>query len=273
MIDAAGSRADMAKSCANRNAASRRRFTYDNMPPTVATDLRNIVPEQRGYNRGMTKETRDMLARWLREALTARDMSVAELLRRIEEAGMAGLTAPKISRVLSGERDLSYEEVAKITGILGVSPPLLDVAKFAKIRVIGEVQAGLWREADHDGFQPFEILFGGLGDMSLADHYFGLVVRGDSINRTAPDGSIAVCLPIEHAPRTHRDGDWVVVERVRGDLTEQTIKRVGRVDGKVMLVPDSHDPRFQPVAPGKGNPEIVRVAAFVVGFQHAATVF
>ena len=235
--------------------------------------FRNGGPKQRGYNRAMTREARNMLATWLKDALSARNVSAAELVRRIKDAGMAGLTADKISRVLSRERDLTYEEVATIASLLGAKPPLLDVASFAKVRVIGEVQAGLWKEADHDGFQPFDILFGGLGDMSLAEHYFGLVVRGDSINRTAPDGSIAVCLPIERAPRQYRDGDWVVVERHRGDLTEQTIKRVGKIDGKVMLIPDSHDPRFQPIAPGKGNPEVVRVAAFVVGFQHAATIF
>lgn len=213
-----------------------------------------------------------MLANWLREALDSRNVSAAELVRRIKDAGMAGLTADKLSRVLGRGRDLSYEEVATIATVLGVVPPLFDVATFAKVRVIGEVQAGLWREADHDGFQPYEILFGA-ADMSLADRYFGLVIRGDSINRTAPDGSVAICLAVEHAPREYRVNDWVVVERVRGDLTEQTVKRVGMIDGKIMLMPDSHDPRFQPVAPGEGNPEIVRVAAFVLHFQHGATTF
>ena len=215
-----------------------------------------------------------MLATWLRNALIARNVSAAELIRRIKQTGMAGLTADKLSRVLSRERDLSYEEVATIAAILGATPPLFDVAVFAKVRVIGEVQAGLWREPDHDGFQPYEIVFGGLPDMmSQADRFFGLVVRGDSINRTAPDGSVAICLAVEHAPRQYRINDWVVVERVRGDLTEQTVKRVGLIDGKIMLMPDSHDPRFQPVAPGEGNPEIVRVAAFVLHFQHEATKF
>jgi hypothetical protein len=178
----------MAKSCANRNAASRRRFTYGNTRAPMIAALRNNDANGRGYNRAMTKEARNMLATWLRDALAARRVSAAELVRRIEETGMAGLTAPKLSRVLSGDRDLTYEEVATIASVLSVKPPLLDVATFAKVRVIGEVQAGLWREPDHDGFQPFEIIFGGLGDMSLADHYFGLIVRGDSINRTAPDG-------------------------------------------------------------------------------------
>ena len=273
MMDAAGSRPDMAESCDNRNAMSRRTCAYDNTPPQVSEPFRNSGAKERGYNRAMTREARNMLATWLRDALTARNISAAELVRRIKDAGMAGLTADKLSRVLSRERDLTYEEVATIASILNAKPPLLDVASFAKVRVIGEVQAGLWREPDHDGFQPFDIIFAGLGDMSLADRYFGLVIRGDSINRTAPDGSVAVCLAVEHAPRQYSVNDWVVVERVRGDLTEQTVKRVGMIDGKVMLMPDSHDPRFQPVAPGEGNPEIVRVAAFVVGFQHAATKF
>src|SRR3954466_15654227 len=63
MIDAAGSRDDMAESCANRNAASRRRYTYVNTRSSVAAVLGKRVPIQRGYNRAMTKETRNMLAR------------------------------------------------------------------------------------------------------------------------------------------------------------------------------------------------------------------
>jgi hypothetical protein len=109
----------MAKSWDNRNAVSRQRCDHAESPATVIELFRNSGPKERGYNRAMTKEARNMLATWLRNALSTRNVSAAELVRRIKDAGIAGLTSDKISRVLSRERDLTYEEVATIATVLG----------------------------------------------------------------------------------------------------------------------------------------------------------
>ncbi len=69
---------------------------------------------------------------------------------------------------------------------------------------------------------------------------FYLVVRGDSMNRTLPDGCLALIDRTQVEPNTH-DAFALQV----GD-DEATIKRVRTVEGGVALVPDTLDDSIAP---------------------------
>ena len=71
---------------------------------------------------------------------------------------------------------------------------------------------------------------------------YALLIRGNSINKQAPDGHYAIC--VEHDGPV-RNGDIVVVERRRAGLFEATIKVVRVTNGQIELWPDSDDPAYQ----------------------------
>jgi len=126
------------------------------------------------------------------------------------------------------------------------------------VRFYGDVAAGIWNESapyglyhpdqpsDWDVHPPVPFVpdarFRGLGQ-------FAVRVQGHSINREIPDGYFAVCVPYSQARPSIQDGDLVVVERIRGNLRESTIKRVRRRGHAWLLHPESTDPRYQePIA-------------------------
>ena len=128
----------------------------------------------------------------------------------------------------------------------------------SEVRVVGDVAAGVWNEStafgvydpdlpsEFDAYPPVPVVpdprYKGLGQ-------FAVRVVGPSINRVIPDGYFAVCVPYWDARSEIRDGDLVVIERIRGGLHESTIKRVRRDKGGWMLYPESTDKRYQdPVA-------------------------
>lgn len=145
------------------------------------------------------------------------------------------------------------------------------------VRVVGEVAAGQWREVTYSDFDEFNIPVV-IDCRWNPQDVFALVVKGNSINRQAKDGSYVVCLQAYAAPRGMKDGDWIVVERVRGDLVETTVKKaVALQDGGWSLRPDSDDPRHQEDIPLDATRcagcDEVRVSAYVLDFIKPATRF
>jgi SOS-response transcriptional repressor LexA len=133
--------------------------------------------------------------------------------------------------------------------------------------VLGEVQAGVWREtevADEPKHSPLPI---GPDPRYSGKRQFALVVRGESMNRVVQDGAYIVCVSWADLGRAPRDNDLVVVERRREGLVETTVKRIKLQDKKVWLMPDSDDPRWQtPIVfdGGLEHDEIV-ITALVIG--------
>lgn len=133
--------------------------------------------------------------------------------------------------------------------------------------VLGEVQAGIWREAevaDEPKHPPLPI---GPDSIYAGKKQFALRVRGTSMNRIVQDGAYIVCVSWADLGRSPRDRELVVVERRRDGLVETTMKRILVQNRKVFLVPDSDDPRWQsPIELDGGleNDEIV-ITALVVG--------
>jgi SOS-response transcriptional repressor LexA len=197
-----------------------------------------------------------------------------------------GMDRVLINRVIQGKRKLTSVEMLQISQLLNYEMPraisgknvaLTDVGRTATLRyipVVGEVAGGVWKEMNYVDFDEFEIPY--LADPRWPEEAVkALRVKGESINRQARDGDFAAVLDAHIAPREARPGDWVVVHRQRGDLVESTVKRVEEIDGRLMLVPDSTDPRFQaplPLADASGTEE-VRIVAFVLDFIRPATRF
>ena len=129
-------------------------------------------------------------------------------------------------------------------------------ATFFQIPIRGEVAAGLWREIDelsqdswtensqhHVEYAPTIVLPG-----YPPEHQFGLYVRGESLNKIAPNGSILHCLEYINGDAWHvKDGELVVVQRTKyqGAMIETTAKRVRRNGDIFELWPESNNPDFQ----------------------------
>lgn len=112
-----------------------------------------------------------------------------------------------------------------------------------KIPVVGEVAAGVWREA-----LPFELSdvtewldmnVDGYGRARLS----AMRVVGPSMNEVYPEGRYVV---LAHpAEAGLREGDIVAVERTRADLIEITLKEFTTKPGQLVLRPRSSHPDFQ----------------------------
>lgn len=113
--------------------------------------------------------------------------------------------------------------------------------------VIGEVAAGLWLETGAMPDKPLETL--PFAPMMSTKATYALKVRGNSVDKVAPDGSYLICADIGMTGIEINDGDLVIVERrqIQEQLREVTVKRVRSIKGGIELVPVSTDPRWKPI--------------------------
>lgn len=213
---------------------------------------------------------------------TEADTAVLQRIQmRLDELGLteagaakaAGLGASAIRNIREGKsQSPRLDTVRKLAPTLQVSPEWLafgaeDEALLkaqsetaarepSLLRVLGEVAAGRWLEIDEFVDEPlYEPVSVSPDKRWPAEHQYGLVVRGDSINRFAHDGDVLVCvsaIPVRYRPK---DGDLVIVElrRNAGLLRQRTAKRYLRTETHVELWPDSDHDRWQkPIIIPKG---------------------
>jgi transcriptional regulator with XRE-family HTH domain len=201
----------------------------------------------------------------IRHLREARGLTLAELAEQV------GTSHATIQRLESGKMRLTQEWAERISAALAVHMPEIFgeiVPAVAKgLDVLGDVQAGVWREvdvADELKYPPLPI---GPDPRYSPIKQFALRVRGESMNKTVRDGAYIVCVTWAELGRGPRDNDLVVVERRRDGLVETTVKRIRLENKKVLLLPDSDDPRWQTplvLEGGLENDEIA-VIALVIG--------
>src|SRR5262249_27137415 len=109
-----------------------------------------------------------------------------------------------------------------------------------------EVQAGTWKDPDEADFPPAKSTLPP-DPRYPASAQYDLVVRGNSMNRFAPDGHIIRCVDLSKVDETIQEGDVVIFARQRehGQLVETTAKRFRRRGSVIELMPDSTDERWQ----------------------------
>ena len=205
------------------------------------------------------------IARKIKELRTLLDLNQAELGKKL------GVPQATVSKWENEKQEPDSENTVKLAALAGVqADEWLGIAGLGKatlsprrIPLVGELQAGSWREAvvfDDGEYveSPLPPSFGKLGVQAFR-------VVGTSMDRLYPDGTIVYVAPVSkyRAPET---GDRVLVIRANTKgLFEATLKEytVG-ADGKKWLWPRSSDPEHQAPLPYGGDGEDVDVTGIVV---------
>ncbi len=169
----------------------------------------------------------------------------------------------QLRRLEVGERKLNTEWIDRITaafhhhGFKDFKPWMLISEKgpnahvqqisegIAGVKVLGEVQAGVWMEAvQWDDGDTYEVPYG--VPAKFADSAYGLRVIGDSMNLVYPDGTVVIVIPVWEYGDEIPSGKRVIVERRKKDgIVEATAKELEVINGHAKLWPRSTNPKFQ----------------------------
>jgi transcriptional regulator with XRE-family HTH domain len=198
-------------------------------------------------------------------------MSLEKLIRRIEERmkvmrwseretmRQAGVGETSIRNIRSGHAP-KPATLTRLAHALKVPPSYFllaaapeegrpGVLRMETIFVRGAVQAGVWVEAlEWEPAEWMEVSAPIDPRLPKGTERFGLLLRGTSMNRIYPPGSILICARYYDLPRGPKTGDEVIVLRRSKQLGsfEATCKEYQLDDlGRHVLWPRSHDPEFQ----------------------------
>lgn len=192
---------------------------------------------QIGYKSGMT---------WLKHFLTTKKVSAIKL------AEAAGTTRQTISRLSKGTMEMTPTWAEKLSPHLGISPANLLSGPNTGVKLVvqevpvrGEAAAGRWAEADDLDQGRYKPVSAVLGEYA-ADIQFAFRIVGPSMDQKRIfDGDFVICVPYWEARARAVDGDIVIVEQRRGQLTERTCKELIVTNGGYELWPRSSHPRWQ----------------------------
>jgi SOS-response transcriptional repressor LexA len=138
------------------------------------------------------------------------------------------------------------------------------VALGPRLYVIGEVAAGVFREAWKVPPDEWEAFTGRADVPAPVQKRFGLRVSGDSMNAIYPPGTILECIEYD-GTEPIPNGKRVIVQRTKLDgSVEATVKELIRdEEGIEWLVPRSHNPVHQAFRGDQpGDPSITKIEIF-----------
>ena len=132
--------------------------------------------------------------------------------------------------------------------------------------VIGYVQAGDWRTAFEEPVPEF-VSYPGVG---ADEAEFGLRVRGDSMDKRFPEGSILYCNRYNEEDDKLPIGEYVIVMRQdkASDEVEATCKRLEKHESlpdAYVLQPESSNRNHTPMLLGNTDAEKVWINPVVIG--------
>lgn len=134
-----------------------------------------------------------------------------------------------------------------------------------RLFVVGEVAAGVFKEAWKRDEEDWEAFTGRPGVDAPMRERFGLLVTGDSMNDPYPEGTILECVNY-YGDYEIPSGKRVIVQRTKLDGTlEATVKELVRdSDGIEWLVPRSKNPVHQAFRGDEPGPGIARVEIIAI---------
>lgn len=177
-------------------------------------------------------------------------------------------------RVPSRKAAIKYAAAYKVpwAWLLEGGPiPSFRPPKSGPILTRGEVAAGQWLDIDLEidprDFEQFPIA----ADPAYPyDAQYGLIVRGNSMNRVFRSGEVLHCLDVLKASVDPEEDDIVIVERIRAQASQRevTAKRITKRGKLIVLAPDSTEAKWKPIEfnpkDGHDGDEEVRVVAVVL---------
>lgn len=183
----------------------------------------------------------------------------------------AGIEAHPItvSKLISGKMNLTQDWMDRFSKVFGVPPEQIITAPSTTrvVKVRSHVEAGAWEA--HAEWPEDEWYSVAIPDDPIYRtlELFGSETRGPSMNRRYPERTVLVHTSFIGAGERLEPGKRYIVERERPDGTrETTVKTLSRdAEGKLWLMPESTDPRFQTPIPIDDDLEaIVRVIGRVI---------
>ncbi len=140
------------------------------------------------------------------------------------------------------------------------------LGRFQQVRIIGSVKASSWQDVTEQ-VNDEEAKYVPSASDYPADWQYAFTVDGPSVNKTARDGDILVCVDLVKSGVDVTENDLVIVERTRfhGAMLERTAKRVRKAIAGPELWPDSDDPEHQdPIPLAAADDDEIRVSAKVI---------
>ena len=151
-------------------------------------------------------------------------------------ARLLGLTPDKVSKMLSGKRQLKLDEATKLARYFGTESNLDHVPVL--LPIVGLISAGAWREGFEQviGYMPSP-------DKTLSKDSFVVIVEGDSMNLVAQEGEGIIVDPRELDLCA---GRYYIIRNGDG---ETTFKRY--MENPARLEPCSDNPAHEIIYPGR----------------------
>jgi len=193
-------------------------------------------------------------------------------LNALQTAKKAGLGDSFVRDILRGKtRSPNAENLAKLAAALEttpdwfmtageqVPPPQPSVLPVTGLPVLGRIQAGNWVDRSIiDDSGEYEMIPVALDPRFTGVRQYALEVVGDSMDLEYPEGTYVTCVDYIDSGATLKPGRIVHVERHNGHLVEVTLKAMEFVDGTLMLVPRSSNPKHKPIKfEGEAGSEII----------------
>ncbi len=190
-------------------------------------------------------------------------------LSRDDVADGIGAHPITVSKLISGKMKLTQEWMEKFAQVFGVTPPEIITAPSTTriVQVRSFVQAGVWEA--HSEWQEDDFYEVAIPDDPAFRQYdlFGSETRGPSMNRRYPERTVLIHTNLAQTGGPLEIGKRYIVEREKPDGTrETTVKTLSKDEsGRLWLMPESTDPRFQaPIPVDEDLDSVVRVIGRVV---------
>lgn len=186
--------------------------------------------------------TKKTISERIIEGLNLRDIKQSDL------CSMTGISKGALSSYISGRYIPKQNNIYLISKALNVNESWLmgydvpysrhsqnaQTTKGVSINILGRVAAGIPISAVQEIIDTEEIS----EDMARSGEYFGLKIRGDSMEPRICDGDVVIVRKQDDA----EDGD-IVIAMVNGD--DATCKRLKKYDDGIRLIPNN--PAYEPL--------------------------
>lgn len=206
------------------------------------------------------------------------DSRLEELrLSRSKASADAGLSSTFIRDIERRGGNPTLSSLKKLAKVLRVDVEFLTQAEeqvsdrqieTQELPVVGTIEAGQFRDItifdQEDNFPVINV---------VADRRFkhakqyALKVAGDSMNLKYPNGSFVICVDYVESGMALQKGMTVhVTHTLAGThLVEVTLKEIASINGEIILMPRSSNPRYKPITMQGGEDSEYRICGIVTG--------